>query len=140
MLNNRALRSRLSLVGQLTDTKVRAYALSGIPARGAGVLVDQRLQARWGVAAYSLLSCRAFLGRRGDNLDRFLLRIKEVVETFRLLAQLQALLTATRGSAKLTHPVLNLGGFFHGSRNLRFRCLRGGIYTAVNGSPALNLG
>lgn len=109
LLNNRALRSRLSLVGQMTESKVLAYGLSGIPARSAGVLADRRLQTRMAATAYAYLNTRVFLGRRGDNLDRFVLRIKEAVEAFRALAQLQRLLSRPEnprlGVSQLTHTL-----------------------------------
>lgn len=33
------------------------------------------------------MTLRSFLGRRGDNFDRFLIRVKEVSESFRVLSQ-----------------------------------------------------
>ena len=33
------------------------------------------------------MTARTFLGKRGDNLDRFLLRVKETAESFRTLSQ-----------------------------------------------------
>ncbi len=93
LLNNRSLRSRLSYVGQLTDKRLIAYGVTGLIARSGGLLRDCRLQPQATHNAYSSLTVRTFVGRRGDNLDRFLLRLKELVETFRLLTQILSLLS-----------------------------------------------
>jgi NADH-quinone oxidoreductase subunit D len=86
LLNNRSLKSRLAGVGQVSRTKVQTYGLSGILARSAGLFIDQRYFNMHG-ANYAALAHRTFLGKRGDNLDRFLLRVKETAESFRVLSQ-----------------------------------------------------
>lgn len=103
LLNNRGLKSRLSFVGQVALTKTTAYGVNGLIGRSCGSLYDLRLQGRLGYTLYRSLAFRVFIGRRGDNLDRFLLRIKEVAEGFRLLSQcLQVLLPATSVSVGVT--------------------------------------
>jgi NADH:ubiquinone oxidoreductase subunit D len=93
LLNNRGLKSRLSGVGQVSRAKVQAYGLSGIISRSSGVFADQRYSGVDSNHAHSVTS-RTFLGKRGDNLDRFLLRVKETAESFRVLSQtLQSLRT-----------------------------------------------
>lgn len=96
LLNNRSLKSRLAYVGQLTSTKVLAYGVTGLIGRSAGCLHDLRLQGRINYSLYRSLALRVYVGHRGDNLDRFLLRIKEVAEGFRVLSQLVGLLTPQR--------------------------------------------
>lgn len=91
LLNNRALKSRLSGVGQVSRAKIQAYGLSGIIARSSGLFADQRYSGADANHVHTL-TARTFLGKRGDNLDRFLLRVKETAESFRVLSQsLQAL-------------------------------------------------
>ena len=90
LLNNRSLKSRLSYVGQVSAAKAQAYGVTGIVARSSGVVYDLRLQGRLNYGLYRSFALRVFLGRRGDNLDRFLLRVKEVAEAFRLLSQVLA--------------------------------------------------
>lgn len=87
LLNNRALKSRFASIGAFTRPKLAAYGISGILARSSGWATDLRLQKQACYGAYTNLSFRTFLGRRGDNLDRFLLRIKESVEALRLVSQ-----------------------------------------------------
>ena len=99
LLNNRGLKSRLSGVGQVSRAKVQVYGLSGIISRSSGVFADQRYSGVDFNHAH-LVTSRTFLGKRGDNLDRFLLRVKETAESFRVLSQtLQSLRTGLRGSA-----------------------------------------
>jgi NADH-quinone oxidoreductase subunit D len=94
LLANRSFKSRLSFIGQVAVNHVTAYGVTGLIARSVGVVMDMRLQAPWGGVGgiYRFLSLRAFIGRRGDNFDRFLLRVKEVVEGFRLMTQLLSLM------------------------------------------------
>ncbi len=96
LLNNRSLKSRLAGVGQVSKSKIQGYGLSGILARSAGVFLDQRYFNAQSTS-YAGISARTFLGKRGDNLDRFLIRIKETAESFRLLSQsLQSFKLGTR--------------------------------------------
>jgi len=95
LLNNRSLKSRLSFIGQVSAPRTLSYGLSGLMARGCGEFNDLRLQTQKGYGLYRLLSFRVFIGRRGDNFDRFLIRIKETAECFRLLTQLLSKITRT---------------------------------------------
>jgi NADH:ubiquinone oxidoreductase subunit D len=108
LLNNRSLKSRLSFVGQLSLAKVEAYGITGLIARSCGGLYDLRLQGRAGYTLYRGLAFRLFIGRRGDNFDRFLLRVKEVSECFRVLSQaVQALQPVAHSAvAALACPLL----------------------------------
>jgi NADH-quinone oxidoreductase subunit D len=101
LLHNRIMKTRMGLLGQISKSKVTAHGITGVVARSAGLCTDLRLSTTPGYGAYRALTFRTFLGRRGDNLDRFLLRIKETVESFRLISQaLQALAPlTTRGGA-----------------------------------------
>jgi len=104
LLNNRSLKSRLAGVGQISKSKVQAYGLSGIIARSAGVFLDQRYQGL-NAGQSSSLACRTFLGKRGDNLDRFLIRVKETAESFRTISQAVQLLRAKPKSLRLSSIV-----------------------------------
>jgi NADH-quinone oxidoreductase subunit D len=90
LLNNRSFKTRLALVGQLSPAKIGDYGITGIVARSTGISTDLRQQTHGGYGAYGMLAIRSFLGKRGDNLDRFLGRVKETTESFRVIAQLIA--------------------------------------------------
>lgn len=87
LLHNRVIKTRLAMLGQISKTKALAHGISGVIGRSTGLCTDLRLASTLGYGAYKGLTFRTFLGRRGDNLDRFLLRIKEMVESFRILSQ-----------------------------------------------------
>lgn len=101
LLNNRSLKSRLAGVGQVSKAKIQAYGLSGIIARSAGVFLDQRYHSL-GAGQDSSLASRTFLGKRGDNLDRFLIRVKETAESFRTISQMVQLLRVKSRDARLS--------------------------------------
>ena len=103
LLHNRVMKTRMAMLGQISRAKVGAHGITGVVARSSGLCVDLRLTPAVGYGAYRSLTFRTFMGRRGDNLDRFLLRIKETVEAFRLISQIaQALSPLTvRGGTPL---------------------------------------
>ena len=86
LVNNRALRSRCSGVGHFSPTKVTNYGIHGVIARASGVAVDLRLGLGGPTyAAYGALSVRSFVGRRGDCYDRFVVRARELLTSYKLL-------------------------------------------------------
>jgi NADH:ubiquinone oxidoreductase subunit D len=88
LINNKVLKTRLGSVGMLSLNKIMNYGITGIVARSGGLRKDLRLQRNARYGAYWGCSFRTFLGRRGDNLDRFLMRVKESFEVFRITSQL----------------------------------------------------
>lgn len=109
LLQNRSFKTRLSYIGQVSSVRATVYGISGILARSSGFLCDLRLQDTAAYRLYRSFSLRTFLGRRGDNYDRFLIRIKETAEGFRLLSQvIQTLSTGSMRSGFLG----TLGGGF----------------------------
>ncbi len=108
LLNNRSMKSRLAGVGQVSRVKVQTYGLSGIIARSAGVFLDQRYFSVNGGSGVSV-SSRTFMGKRGDNLDRFLIRVKETAESFRVLSQALQLLKF-KPKHKFFHNSAGIGG------------------------------
>lgn len=125
LLHNRALKTRLSGVGQLSPLKLRSYGIGGVIARSSGILTDLRLHNSRTYSSYRAMSFRTFIGRRGDNLDRFLLRIKEVIEAFRLIAQAITLLKphCTQKFSVSSAASYSLG-FYFAPRKLSFNLRR----------------
>jgi hypothetical protein len=112
LLQNRSFKTRLSFIGQVSTVRALAYGISGLLARSTGRLRDQRLQDASSYHLYRSFTLRTFLGRRGDNYDRFLLRVKETGEGFRLLSQVvQALLAGLRPTLGVA-SVSSMGGGF----------------------------
>ena len=88
LLNNRILKSRLSNIGSISTNKICNYGITGIISRSSGIKDDLRLKKINNYGAYWYLSFRTFLGKKGDNYDRFLIRIKEILESFRIISQI----------------------------------------------------
>ena len=57
-------------------------------ARSIGIRKDLRFNLNTSYAAYWLVNGTSFLGRRGDCYDRFLIRIREMFESFTIIIQL----------------------------------------------------
>lgn len=88
LLTNRAFKTRCSNIGSFTQKKIVSYGISGVIARSSGLSCDSRLGL--GAQQYSIypsLSFRSFLGRKGDCLDRFIVRGREVIESYRIIIQ-----------------------------------------------------
>lgn len=107
LLNNRILKSRLSNVGSIQVSKVNNYGITGIISRSAGLKEDLRLKKSNSYGAYWYLSFRTFLGKKGDNYDRFLIRIKEILESFRLISQLVIFLNLKNNNKFSSKQVVN---------------------------------
>lgn len=87
LLNNKVLKTRLRSVGGISKIKSYNYGLTGIIARSSGIKKDLRLNKGVIYGAYWNYSFVTYLGYRGDNMDRFLLRIKESFECFKIVSQ-----------------------------------------------------
>lgn len=108
LLNNRIFKSRLSFVGQIRPLKARRYGITGVLGRSTGRFIGSLENKYLDSGSTLYTSVRFFLGKRGDNLDRLLIRIKEMVESFRVLTQLISLLRPKVTSwSKATLPPLS---------------------------------
>jgi NADH-quinone oxidoreductase subunit D len=100
LLNNRAMRSRCSGVGSFSKKKILSYGVSGVIARASGLAVDSRLgllSPTYG--SYGSISVSTFTGIKGDCYDRFVVRSKEMLESFLIISQLLPVLTSIIGSS-----------------------------------------
>ena len=86
LISSRVLKTRLCSVGALSPSRIANYGVTGVLARSAGVGCDLRLLPAYG--AYFGVALRSFTAKRGDNFDRFVLRIKEAFESLGLIAQI----------------------------------------------------
>ena len=113
LLNNKVLKSRLSFVGCIQSSKVNNYAISGLISRSCGIKDDLRFLKVNAYGSYWYMSFRTFIGKRGDNYDRFLIRIKEVLESFRIISQALIFLNSNFFSNKFSELSLrNLSFIF----------------------------
>lgn len=78
---------RLVNIGILDYKFVNNWGLSGVLARSAGLLRDLRLSYFETYANYYYLNIRSFIGRNGDCYDRYLIRMREMVESLNIISQ-----------------------------------------------------
>jgi len=94
LLSNKTFRSRCAGIGTFSKKKIFSYGIQGVIARACGVSLDSRLGlGSPSYSTYSSLSFRTFLGKKSDCLDRFVVRGREVVESYRLILQCLTLCT-----------------------------------------------
>lgn len=89
LINNRAFRSRCSGVGIFSLAKLENYGITGVIGRASGLIIDSRLGL--GCKAYSVypvISLNTFVGKNGDCYDRFIVRSRELFESFNIIIQL----------------------------------------------------
>lgn len=107
LLNNRALKTRLSGVGKFTKNKIKAYGISGVIARSSGLAKDIRVE-NCDITyskSYKSISLNSFIATNGDSMDRFIIRSKEVLESFRVISQcinLKPFINANSSKKKFT--------------------------------------
>jgi NADH:ubiquinone oxidoreductase subunit D len=74
--------SRLYEIGIVTKEFSLYYGLSGLIARSANIFIDARLT---GYEFYQSLLYSLFISSIGDCLDRYLLRLNEMIESNRII-------------------------------------------------------
>ncbi len=93
LLNNKSLKIRLSSVGVFSPNKIINYGVTGIIARASGLKYDIRIAKLSNYSnIYSHINVKSFLGRFGDSFDRFIIRSKELIESFKIINQVLLLL------------------------------------------------
>lgn len=99
LLTNKLWKFRLQAIGVLSLFNALQYGITGPLGRASGVLLDWRLQTTCNYDLYAQLFFTSFVGTRGDCYDRFLLRMREILESLYLLLQLLQTSPLMRGSA-----------------------------------------
>ncbi|HRF95735.1 MAG TPA: NADPH-quinone oxidoreductase, partial [Aggregatilineales bacterium] len=92
---NEIIRSRCVGVGILTPEMAVAYGAVGPLLRGSGVQYDVRRAEPYSI--YSELDFDIPVGEQGDIYDRYMVRMREMRESLRILRQILPRLEATKG-------------------------------------------
>jgi Ni,Fe-hydrogenase III large subunit len=101
---DRTIRKRMSGVGKLSAKDAEEFGVLGPIARASGLNTDLRTH---GYAAYSEISFKPILGTEGDNLERMLVRLKEVKASVKIIRDCMSSLP--KGDIKAKLPlVLNV--------------------------------
>lgn len=140
LITNRSLKSRLSAVGSFSLAKVTNYGITGVIARASGLPVDSRLGL--GGDSYSIypsLPTRSFLGKRGDSYDRFMVRAREMLESYKLVSILIPMLgdSTSRPFSRSKFSSMESVIDHFKSTNLSSNCARGLATSAVEGPKGL---
>jgi len=85
LTQNRIWKQRLVDIGTVSAKDAIAYGFSGVMLRGSGVAWDLRKTQPYEV--YDSLSFDIPVGSQGDSYDRYLIRIEEMRQSLRLIAQ-----------------------------------------------------
>lgn len=101
---NRIFIDRMSDVGVISKENALAYGLTGPLLRATGVLYDVRKAHPYLV--YDQMEFEVPLGTRGDNYDRFVVRIQEIEQSMRIVEQ--ALRNMPPGPIMLEDPRIAL--------------------------------
>lgn len=93
MIENKLLMSsiwkyRLVNIGSLTSNYINNWSLTGVLARSTGLNKDIRLSFFETYANYYYLKIRSFIGSNGDCYDRYLIRMREMVESVHIILQI----------------------------------------------------
>ena len=82
---NRIFRSRTVGVGAVSARDARAWGLTGVMLRSTGVAWDLRKDQPYD--AYAAMDFDVPVGRNGDCFDRYLMRVEEMRQSLRIVAQ-----------------------------------------------------
>lgn len=89
LLNSRSMKTRLSGIGVFSKKKINNYGVTGIIARASGIDLDYRIYNNvCSFNSYDYLHFKSYLGKKGDSFDRFIVRSREIVESFKIINQL----------------------------------------------------
>lgn len=85
LTNNRIWKQRLVDIGVLSSQDALDLGFSGVLLRSTGLCWDLRIDQPYEV--YNLLNFRSFVGSYGDCYDRYLIRVKEMRESIKIIQQ-----------------------------------------------------
>lgn len=85
LTNNRIWKQRLVNIGKVSKDEAKSWGFSGVMVRGSGISWDLRRMQPYEV--YNLLEFSLPVGSNGDCYDRYLIRIEEMRQSLRIIAQ-----------------------------------------------------
>jgi NADH-quinone oxidoreductase subunit D len=106
LTENPIFRARMEGVGQLPAEELIAYGVTGPLLRAAGVDLDLRRAQPYLV--YDQLDFDVPLGTRGDNMDRYLVRLVELRQSARIIDQCLRMLPS--GPVDINNPAVRWPG------------------------------
>lgn len=86
--NNKVWKVRLKNIGLLWFKDFLNLAISGVMLRSTGVKFDLRQNRQNNYSCYNLMTFNSYSGSNGDSLDRYNLRLYEILESSNMVNQL----------------------------------------------------
>jgi NADH-quinone oxidoreductase subunit D len=90
--------------------------LTGVLARSAGIKRDIRLSFFETYANYYYLQIRSFIGYNSDCYDRYLIRMREMVESIHIIIQVINKINLNKKNIKLKNNFFNYLNYFSNSK------------------------
>lgn len=81
LATNKIWKTRLVGVGIVSNKDATLFGATGVVARSAGIKKDMRLFQNTTYSYYWFINISSFLGSAGDSFDRFLIRVREMLES-----------------------------------------------------------
>jgi NADH:ubiquinone oxidoreductase subunit D len=88
LATNNIWKSRLVRIGVVDFSTALLYGATGVIARSGGFKKDLRLLKSTSYSFYWYLKFKSFLGKTGDCFDRFIIRIREMLESIYIIYQI----------------------------------------------------
>lgn len=107
---------RLVNVGIINSNFIQQWGLSGVLARSTGVLRDIRLSFFETYANYYFLKIRSFVGYNGDCYDRYLIRMREMVESIHIILQIINKVNLNKKNIKIKDNFFQYLNYFSNSK------------------------
>lgn len=88
LATNNIWKTRLVNIGKVDWSVANLFGTSGVVLRSAGMKQDLRLIKSTTYAHYWYLNFKSFIGKSGDCYDRFIIRIREMLESLFIIYQI----------------------------------------------------
>ena len=107
---------RLVNIGVINSKFIYNWGLTGVLARSAGIKRDIRLSFFETYANYYYLQIRSFIGYNSDCYDRYLIRMREMVESIHIIIQVINKINLNKKNVKLKNNFFNYLNYFSNSK------------------------
>lgn len=112
---------RLVNIGILNSKLAINWGLTGVLARSAGIKRDIRLSFFETYSNYYYLNIRSFVGYNGDCYDRYLIRMREMVESIHIILQIINKLNIKKKNLKIKN---NFFSYLNYTNNTKIKSLK----------------
>lgn len=120
---NRIWKSRLVNIGSMNLNDAYYYGVTGPVLKSIGIKKDIRFLKSETYSHYWFLSIQAFLGKRGDSYDRFLIRMREMYESVNIIFQILNNITNFNNNFNNNFKKINFFSFFDFLYNHKYKKL-----------------